>query len=456
MHWTNAVAMLVMITSGWGIYDDDVIIRGLHFSKDLRLGDWAAWSLNWHFAGMWLLTINGLCYLVYGVLTGRLRERLLPIRLHDVIQTVRDTLRLKIEHNDLTTYNAVQKILYIVAILAGIFTSRDRPGDLEAGPVLRPGLAAGWLPMGARHSFCRYGGDRRLPGGARAVVAGGSAHLVGDADRWPARGTIRSRRAGGNAMNSLFRPRKRPDPAILDDQRALLRSLERRRLIRGGLSLGALTMLTGCDVSRPPSVEAALLAISRLNDGLQAWLFDPNKLAPTYPASMVLKPPKFNAYYDVMDVKPVKGSDWRFELAGLIADKRPWTLPQINALPQSTEIIKHICVEGWDYVGQWTGVPLRAFLERVGADLRAKYVAFKTADDYPSSIDMATALHPQTLLATRYADDMLADPFGYPLRLRMSTKLGYKNPKWVTAIEVTNTYPGGYWEKQGFPWFAGI
>ena len=120
MHWTNAVAMFVMITSGWGIYDDDVIIRGLHFSADLRLGDWAAWSLNWHFAGMWLLAINGLCYLIYGVLTGRLRERLLPIRLHDVIQTVRDTLRLKIEHNDLTTYNAVQKLLYIVVILAGI------------------------------------------------------------------------------------------------------------------------------------------------------------------------------------------------------------------------------------------------------------------------------------------------------------------------------------------------
>lgn len=121
MHWTNAVAMLVMITSGWGIYDDDVIIRGLTFNKYLRLGDWAAWSLNWHFAGMWLLIINGLCYLIYGVVTGRLRERLLPIRLRDVIETVRDTLRLKIEHNDLTTYNAIQKILYIVVILAGIF-----------------------------------------------------------------------------------------------------------------------------------------------------------------------------------------------------------------------------------------------------------------------------------------------------------------------------------------------
>ncbi len=119
-------------------------------------------------------------------------------------------------------------------------------------------------------------------------------------------------------------------------------------------------------------------------------------------------------------------------------------------------IIRHICVEGWDYIGQWSGVPLRTFLERVGADLRAKYVAFKTADSYPSSIDMATALHPQTLLATKYAGETMADPFGYPLRLRTSTKLGFKNPKWITAIEVTNTYPGGYWEDRGFNWFSGL
>jgi thiosulfate reductase cytochrome b subunit len=120
MHWVNAVAILVMITSGWGIYDDDVIIRGFHFGRFWRLGDWAAWSLNWHFAGMWLLTINGLIYLVYGVVTGRLRKRLLPIRLSDLIHTVRETLHFKLEHEDITTYNAVQKLLYIGVILAGI------------------------------------------------------------------------------------------------------------------------------------------------------------------------------------------------------------------------------------------------------------------------------------------------------------------------------------------------
>ncbi len=120
MHWLNAAAMIVMITSGWGIYDDYVVISGLHFSQTLRLGSWAAESLLWHFAGMWLLAINGLFYLGYGFATGRLRERLLPIRIKDVVATVIDTLHFRIAHDDLTVYNAVQKLLYIVVILAGI------------------------------------------------------------------------------------------------------------------------------------------------------------------------------------------------------------------------------------------------------------------------------------------------------------------------------------------------
>jgi thiosulfate reductase cytochrome b subunit len=120
MHWTNAVAMIVMIGSGWGIYNDSVIFHFLHFPEWMRIGSWAAESLLWHFAGMWVLAINGLAYLTYGTVTGRLRERMLPIRVSEVIGTVRDTLRFKIAHDDLTVYNAVQKLLYIIVILAGI------------------------------------------------------------------------------------------------------------------------------------------------------------------------------------------------------------------------------------------------------------------------------------------------------------------------------------------------
>jgi thiosulfate reductase cytochrome b subunit len=120
MHWINALAMIVMITSGWGIYDDYVIISGLHFSQTFRLGSWAAESLLWHFAGMWFLAINGLAYLLYGLFTGRFRRKLLPVRPAELVETVRETLHLRIGHEDITQYNAVQKLLYIIVIIAGI------------------------------------------------------------------------------------------------------------------------------------------------------------------------------------------------------------------------------------------------------------------------------------------------------------------------------------------------
>jgi thiosulfate reductase cytochrome b subunit len=120
MHWTNAVAMIVMIGSGWGIYNDSVIFGFLHFAHGIRLGTWAAQSLLWHFAGMWVLALNGLAYLAYGIVTGRLRERLLPIRFAECVETIRETLHFKIAHDDITKYNAVQKSLYIIVIFAAI------------------------------------------------------------------------------------------------------------------------------------------------------------------------------------------------------------------------------------------------------------------------------------------------------------------------------------------------
>jgi DMSO/TMAO reductase YedYZ molybdopterin-dependent catalytic subunit len=258
----------------------------------------------------------------------------------------------------------------------------------------------------------------------------------------------------------LFRPKKPVDQSVLKSDRKLVRDLNqninRRGLLRGAVSLGALTMLTGCDVTEDNSVQKALRAVSAWNDGVQELIFRPNHLAPTFSPSQVVKPARFNAYYDIEDVKPVDGANWKLELAGRIADKHPWTAQQIYQLPEQEIIIRHVCVEGWDYIGQWSGVNLRSFFERIGADLNAKYVYFICNDDYTESIDMATALHPQTMLATKYAGDILADPFGYPLRLRTSTKLGYKNAKWIKAIEVTNDFRETFWSKQGFNWFAGI
>lgn len=243
---------------------------------------------------------------------------------------------------------------------------------------------------------------------------------------------------------------------VLLEERALVRLIERRGVLRGGLSLGALTFLTGCDVTNAASVQGVLRAISGFNDRAQALLFNPNRLAPTYSEAEVLRPARFNAYYPIENVKPVDQAAWRLELAGLVDDKRPWTADALRALPQVSQITRHICVEGWDYIGKWTGVPLRLFLERVGADTTAKFVGFRCADGYTGSLDMPSALHPQTQLTLGYGDQPLTDPYGAPVRVRAATKLGFKTPKWITAVEVTNTNPGGYWEDRGYNWFSGL
>jgi DMSO/TMAO reductase YedYZ molybdopterin-dependent catalytic subunit len=234
-----------------------------------------------------------------------------------------------------------------------------------------------------------------------------------------------------------------------------VRSLERRLFLRKGLSLGALSLVSGCSVTDAEGVQKVLWAMSRWNDRAQAWLFDPNKLAPEYPASMITKDFPFNAFYGRDEVPAVDASNYQLGLAGLIRERRPWRLPELYALPQTTQITRHICVEGWSAIGSWSGVPFRAFLERVGADLTAKYVGFKCLDDYSTSIDMATALHPQTQLTLRFGDAILPPEYGFPMKLRIPTKLGFKNPKHIAAIFVTNDYPGGYWEDQGYNWFSG-
>ena len=248
-------------------------------------------------------------------------------------------------------------------------------------------------------------------------------------------------------------------PAIVREARRLLAPRiaqpARRAFLQRTLSLGGLAMLSGCNLSDDQSVEQALGAVSRFNDRVQGWIFDPGQLAPTYPESMITRPFPFNAYYGIEEVPRVDEADYQLELAGKVADKRPWRLDQLRAMAQVDQVTRHICVEGWSAIGKWGGVRFSDFLRRVGADLQAKYVGFKCSDDYYTSIDMPTALHPQTLLALTYDGRPLPPEYGFPMKLRMPTKLGYKNPKHIRAIYVTNTFPGGYWEDQGYNWFGG-
>ena len=242
----------------------------------------------------------------------------------------------------------------------------------------------------------------------------------------------------------------------LAEHRRQLVNLERRLLLRSSLSVGALAMLSGCNLQDNDRVDRLLWSMSRWNDRVQAWLFDPNRLAPTYAARQITTPFPFNAFYPEFDAPEVDGSTYRLEVSGLVADKKAWTLDRLRELPQMGQITRHICIEGWSAIGDWRGVPFKTFLERIGADTTARYVGFKCADRYYSSLDMATALHPQTQLTLDFGAQPLPTKYGYPLKLRVPTKLGFKNPKHIAAVFVSNTNPGGYWEDQGYNWFSGL
>ena len=170
----------------------------------------------------------------------------------------------------------------------------------------------------------------------------------------------------------------------------------------------------------------------------------------------MVKPPRFNAYYDIEDVKPVDGTTWKLELAGRIDEQdavdRRADLRAAGAGVDRPAYLRRGLGLYRAMVGRESAAIPRAHRRRPQGEIRR----VQCADDYTEMLDMATALHPQTILATKYAKEPITDPFGFPLRLRTATKLGFKNAKWITAIEVTNSFPGTYWSDRGFNWFAGI
>ena len=142
-HWTNAVAMVVMIGSGWEIYDASPLFAFV-FPRGITLGGWLAGALLWHFAAMWLLAVNGLIYLLLGIATGRFRRKLIPIRPGEVLADARAALTGRLAHDDLSVYNAVQKLAYLGVILAGIV-------------IILSGLAI-WKPVQLQELTALFGG----------------------------------------------------------------------------------------------------------------------------------------------------------------------------------------------------------------------------------------------------------------------------------------------------------
>jgi DMSO/TMAO reductase YedYZ molybdopterin-dependent catalytic subunit len=182
------------------------------------------------------------------------------------------------------------------------------------------------------------------------------------------------------------------------------------------------------------------------------------RLSETFPDSRVapFKDFPYN-YYDVLDPE-IDAASWTLTVDGEAARPGEYTIDQIKGLAKVTQNTRHICIEGWDVIGNFGGARLSDFLNLVGADKSARFIEVYCADDYYSSIDMASARHPQSLLCYEMYGKPLDAGHGAPLRLQMPTKLGYKQANYLVSLRVSNVLGPrkGYWEDMGYSWYGGI
>ena len=239
--------------------------------------------------------------------------------------------------------------------------------------------------------------------------------------------------------------------------------LTRRDFLRMGIVAGPATLVAACGWDGGPLLEPRLRAFSRINDWVgEKVFFSTGRLAREYPANARTSEQNFPTYsitYNKTGTFPdlANPSAWALDVGGLVRKPVRLSLDQIKALPRATYTVKHHCVEGWTAIGTWTGVPVSVIVEMVDPRPEARYLCFDSFDsDYYNGWDLASAMHPQTILAYGFNEQPLRMNHGAPLRLYSPVKLGYKLTKYLTSMTFTRERPGGYWEDQGYPWLGGV
>jgi DMSO/TMAO reductase YedYZ molybdopterin-dependent catalytic subunit len=236
---------------------------------------------------------------------------------------------------------------------------------------------------------------------------------------------------------------------IMDEKK--FRQVSRRELLK-------LTPMLALGVFAIPKWREGLLKKGLgFSDWASGRLFRPGHLATTFDNSELTPPSKFPINgYDVDD-PGIDLENWTLTVSGAVQKPGRYKLSEFQALPRVRQNTRHICVEGWDVIGRFGGARLSDFLQMVGADQTAKFITVNCADDYYESLDMPTALHPQTLLCYEMYEQPLTRQHGAPLRLQIPTKIGYKQAKYLTELKVTHVLDKvGYWEDQGYSWFYGL
>ena len=252
--------------------------------------------------------------------------------------------------------------------------------------------------------------------------------------------------------------------------------MNRRRWLAGVLGTLGAAALSACGQSTPPVVLQALRMAEGLTRRAQRLLIPRDALAPEYDVSQISRDFRPNgsvdpAAADYVALRDGGFADYRLVIDGLVERPLSLSLEELRARPARTQITKHDCVEGWTSIGQWTGVRLETLLDEAGLKPEARYLVFYCFDAlsqsedgvrYYESIDLIDARHPQTILAYDMNGETLGVPHGAPLRLRVERQLGYKHAKYIRRIEAVESFAhigrgqGGFWEDEGYDWYAGI
>ncbi|MHB1174446.1 MAG: molybdopterin-binding protein [Sulfuriferula sp.] len=249
----------------------------------------------------------------------------------------------------------------------------------------------------------------------------------------------------------------------------------RRTFLLRALTSGSVLLLSGCErlsysewfPKVLDSAEKLTYATQRLITPRKAMAqeFTAADLSPAFRSNGTSNPE--NLHYQALAANNF--ADYRLQVGGLVAHPATFSLADLHSLPSRTQITRHDCVEGWSAIGKWKGTPLSMVLNQVQPKPEARYVVFYCADPmdaqgtrYYESIDMDDARHPQTILAYELNDQPLPIANGAPIRVRIERQLGYKMAKYITGILLVDSFAsigggkGGYWEDQGYEWYAGI
>lgn len=255
---------------------------------------------------------------------------------------------------------------------------------------------------------------------------------------------------------------------------------ERRHLLRGTVAAAGAALLSGCDrLSRNESFVEVLKSAEQLSQAVQKVVAPRPSMAQEFERRHVVQVFRGNGTLEPVDadyqaLQQGGFTDYRLTVGGLVKTSAQYTLAQLRAMPARTQITRHDCVEGWSCIGQWKGVQLSHLLIAAQPLPEARFVVFRCFDSmddpnpaapdshYYESIDFDDAYHPQTILAYELNDVALPVINGAPLRCRVERQLGYKQAKFVHAIELVASFAGirggqgGFWEDQGYEWYAGI